>query len=265
MAAGDAAFFVEVKKDMARGESYEQFLEKFKPKKTTDDCFTPNNIYGIVKDWAVKRYGITEKIVRPFWPDGDYEKGDYTGAVVIDNPPFSIFTKIIDFYLENGVKFFLFFQTQTLFSSFREGVCYLPCEASVTYENGARVNTSFVTNMSSHLIETAPDLCAAINKADRENNRKRQLPRMKYPDEVITATRMAAPCKHGQRITIDRDEAHFTRALDEQRERKKTIYGGGYILSSKATTRVRAARERAARGYAWSLSEREEEIRKGLK
>lgn len=126
--------------------------------------------------------------------------------------------------------------------------------------------------MSDHLIETAPDLCAAIDKANRESEGKRQLPRMEYPDEVITATRMGALCKYGQRITIDRDEAHFTRALDEQRERNKNIYGGGYILSSKATTRVRAARVRAAREraaneyeYTWTLSEREEEIRKGLK
>lgn len=24
-----------------KGESYEEFVEKFKPKKTTDDCYTP--------------------------------------------------------------------------------------------------------------------------------------------------------------------------------------------------------------------------------
>lgn len=123
MAAGDAAFFVEVKKDMARGESYEQFLEKFKPKKTTDDCYTPDNVYEVVKSWAVKRYGITERIMRPFYPGGDFEKEDYTGAVVIDNPPFSIFAKIIDFYLENGVKFFPFLSNQhALFFIPRRGV-----------------------------------------------------------------------------------------------------------------------------------------------
>lgn len=26
---------------MAKGENYEEFVEKFKPKKTTDDCYTP--------------------------------------------------------------------------------------------------------------------------------------------------------------------------------------------------------------------------------
>ena len=27
-------------------------MEKFKPKKTTDDCYTPPEIYEVIKDWA---------------------------------------------------------------------------------------------------------------------------------------------------------------------------------------------------------------------
>lgn len=37
---------------------YEDFLEKFKPKLTTDDCFTPENVYQVIKDWAVERYKL---------------------------------------------------------------------------------------------------------------------------------------------------------------------------------------------------------------
>ena len=33
---------------------YEGFCEKFKPRKTTDDCYTPANVYEAVKAWAVK-------------------------------------------------------------------------------------------------------------------------------------------------------------------------------------------------------------------
>ena len=62
---------------MARGETYEQFVEKFKPKKTTDDCYTPPLVYEAIKQWACAEYGISpEKIVRPFWPGGDYEQFD---------------------------------------------------------------------------------------------------------------------------------------------------------------------------------------------
>ena len=33
---------------MARGESYKEFVEKFKPKKTTDDCYTPPEIWDVI-------------------------------------------------------------------------------------------------------------------------------------------------------------------------------------------------------------------------
>ena len=33
-------------------EDYKAFVEKFKPKKTTDDCYTPANIYEAVLEWA---------------------------------------------------------------------------------------------------------------------------------------------------------------------------------------------------------------------
>ena len=37
---------------------YEGFVDKFKPKKTTDDCYTPAEVYGAVLNY-VKKY--TEK------------------------------------------------------------------------------------------------------------------------------------------------------------------------------------------------------------
>ena len=50
---------------------YKAFVEKFKPKKTTDDCYTPPNIYEAVLGWVVQEYGIDpENVVRPFWPGG---------------------------------------------------------------------------------------------------------------------------------------------------------------------------------------------------
>ena len=89
---------------------YEGFVEKFKPKKTTDDCYTPTEVYGAVLDWAARRYGFDPAcVVRPFYPGGDYEAFDYPeGCVVLDNPPFSILAKIQRFYLERGIRFFLF-------------------------------------------------------------------------------------------------------------------------------------------------------------
>lgn len=102
---------------MARGESYKEFIEKFKSKKTTDDCYTPENIYKTVCDWVVDKYKLDGmKIVRPFYPGGDYKSFAYSdNTVVIDNPPFSILSEIKDFYIKNNIKFFLFAPHLTIF------------------------------------------------------------------------------------------------------------------------------------------------------
>lgn len=90
-----------------KGETYEQFVEKFKPKKTTDDCYTPPLIYDGVADWVCTEYGINrDAFCRPFYPGGDYETFDYTGKIVVDNPPFSILSKILRFYIERNINFF---------------------------------------------------------------------------------------------------------------------------------------------------------------
>ena len=43
---------------MARGETYEEFTAKFEPKRTTDDCYTPPEVYGCVLRWAHREYGF---------------------------------------------------------------------------------------------------------------------------------------------------------------------------------------------------------------
>lgn len=130
-------------------EEYEAFTDKFKAKKTTDDCFTPEIVYDAVKDWAISHYKLGDaQILRPFYPGGDYEHEDYPeGCVVIDNPPFSILSQICRFFDEHGIRYFLFAPTLTLFSTNAGKSNYVPVSASVAYENGARVNTSFVTNL----------------------------------------------------------------------------------------------------------------------
>ena len=89
--------------------NYEEFVEKFKPKKTTDDCYTPPIVYDAVLDWVRKNIIGDRPVVRPFYPGGDYKNYDYPeGSVVVDNPPFSIFAKICDFYVARSIPFFLF-------------------------------------------------------------------------------------------------------------------------------------------------------------
>lgn len=52
-------------------EDYAEFVEKFKPKSTTDDCYTPEPVYEEVVRWCESEYGVERSsIVRPFFPGG---------------------------------------------------------------------------------------------------------------------------------------------------------------------------------------------------
>ena len=71
---------------------YDGFIEKFEIKKTTDDCYTPENVFKVVLDYVQTLTDISGlQIIRPFYPGGDYEAVNYPDdCIVIDNPPFSI-------------------------------------------------------------------------------------------------------------------------------------------------------------------------------
>ena len=242
-------------------EEYRAFVEKFKPKKTTDDCYTPPEIYQVVLDYVIARYGIDpEKVVRPFWPGGDYEREEYPdGCVVVDNPPFSMLSRIIDFYQTRGVPFFLFAPTLTCLSSRKHlmDVNHIVCYTSITYANGAKVNTSFVTNLDTDgtVLESAPELSDAIDAMDKRLQRqtKKNLPKYEYPDHVITAAKVNWFAAHHTPYRLNRRDCAPIASLDAMGGRG--IFGGGLLLSDRAAAE-RAAAERAA-AHRWELSERE--------
>ena len=244
------------------GESskeYDAFVEKFKPKLTADDCYTPQNIYETIRDWAVEHYGLQgASIIRPFYPGGDYEREAYPdGCVVIDNPPFSILSKICRFYMEHGIRFFLFAPALTLFS-IAAGACnYLPMSCRITYENGADVRTSFVTNLGDWKIETAPELWKLVDAVNTQNTREGavELPGYTYPDCVMTSIRIA-PTSRWMALRIPASDASFTRVLDAQREQGKTVYGASFLLSEKAAAEKAAAEKAAAEKAAAEKRER---------
>lgn len=160
---------------MAIGETYEEFVKKFdkNAKKTTDDCYTPQAVYDAVLKYVLQRWPeetANARILRPFYPGGDYENEEYgDGCVVVDNPPFSIFSRIVRFYGRRGIPFFLFAPSNTAFQPFHSeafNFTILMTNTKITYENGARVPTSFVTNLpSENIVESVPELRAAIRDA----------------------------------------------------------------------------------------------------
>lgn len=274
-------------------EEYNEFLEKFEAKKTTDDCYTPDVVYEAVAEWVAGEYGLDRSaFVRPFYPGGDFEAFKYEpGAVVVDNPPFSIMSEILRFYTARGIRFFLFASTLTLFSGRGLDVCYVPTGVAVTYENGANVNTSFVTNLERHRIRTAPALHDAIKAANETNQRAmhKELPKYEYPPHVVTSAGVSRYSVHGVDFVVEPEDCHRISDLDAMKESGKAIYGGGFLLSDKAAEdNARAMRERdenvrrkeierleqavenpgatvsESGTVFWKLSEREEEIVRSL-
>lgn len=181
-------------------DEYENFIDKFQTDtaKTTDDCYTPQNIYDAIKDYVIEKYNLTrKKVIRPFYPGGDYQNFTYPkDCVVIDNPPFSILAEIVKWYNKNEIDYFLFSPYLTNFS-IRE-TNHIINDARITYENGAVVNTAFLTNLGEWLIETDPKLQEIIEEENKKNIKKgKELPKYEYPDEVILSTTIGQLSKNG--------------------------------------------------------------------
>lgn len=244
--------------DPAKFNDYDGFVEKFKPKKTTDDCYTPPYIYEAVAGYVACRWNIDpESFVRPFYPGGDYERYDYPdGCTVVDNPPFSILSEIIAFYQERGIRFFLFAPHLTLFSTIPNGVSAIVCNCKIIYENGADVPTSFKTNLPAPFISNAPDLYAAVMEAQKLHKTERKLPKREYPRELLMVSMLDKATRNGIPFSAERGECAKVSKLDCQ-ERGKSLFGGGYLLGRGAAARLEAARLEAAERF--ELSERERE------
>ena len=267
---GDADWFSRDKKDGAErqegNDEYNEFLDRHEIKKTTDDCYTPDNVYEAIADWVAKEWNLDRKnFVRPFYPGGDYKSVKYKkDAVVVDNPPFSILSEIIRWYCGKGIRFFLFAPALSLFTAAGSDVEYMPIGVQITYENGASVNTSFVNNIGDSRIYLSPELYQAVDAANDENLRAmhRELPKYEYPMEAVLAGRIYKLAKYGQTLKVPKAECVYRDQLDAQKELGKTAFGGLFLLSERAAAE-RAAAERAA-ATRWKLSEKEMEIVKSL-
>ena len=261
--------------NLEEDEEYQKFLEKFELKKTTDDCYTPPLVYDALADWVANEYHLNKRdFVRPFYPGGDYQNETYTpGCVVVDNPPFSIMSEILNFYNGRGIRYFLFAPHLTMFNaSSSSSSSSIVVGVSITYENGASVNTSFITNLepTTVRIRTAPTLYAAVKSANDVNLKqaRRELPRYSYDLHVVTSAMLSPYSRLGIDFIITKQESERIAKLDAQKSTGVRIYGGGYLISDRLfaerekAEREKEEREKAEREKAerWELSERELEI-----
>ena len=252
-----------------RFEDYDGFVEKFKPKKTTDDCYTPPHIYQLVRDWVNERIMPLDgvEVVRPFWPGGDYETFDYPpGSVVIDNPPFSMLAKIRRFYNKRGIKYFLFAPGLTMMNSANELVdtTYIIIGTPIVYENGAEVPTGFVTNMlgGDPKIIVAGELSKQVAAAQKKEPKAQR--KIEHPIHMVSSATLRRLAFRGVSLEIGASDCAHVNKLDNY---KGAIFGGGFLLSERAAAEraaaERAAAERAAAERA-ALSDRELKIIQSL-
>lgn len=231
---------------------YDGFVEKFKPKKTTDDCYTPEPVYNAVAQWVRDNIPGLEhaEFIRPFWPGADYTAIDYPdGCCVVDNPPFSILARIVDDYTRAGIRYFLFAPALTLFNYLtKDGCTAVVCSASVTYGNGAVVSTSFLTNCwPGDIAAVVPSsLINAIKAANRQANPKEAQTRYAHDTHVTSSALLGKIANGTVDFEIPRDRCMFIRKAGGQ-----AVFGSGLLLSDgMAQAAAQAAAQATAQATA---------------
>ncbi|UZA12439.1 hypothetical protein LP123_05140 [Moraxella bovis] len=255
-------------------KEYYDWLQKFEKRNTSDDTFTPPAVYDVVLEYVNEHILHLDDLTieRPFYPDGDYQaaaKNYDENTVVIDNPPFSILSKIIDFYIKNNVKFFLFAPALTVFNSMRNCDCTaIIAPSKITYDNGAVVNTCFVTNLCGDVrAMTAPKLYNALQALEQQ---KPTLSKYQYSPNVLMVNNLNKLCKAGIEFSVSANESVFIRKLDSQKEHKKELFGGGLLISDNKAKELQTKELQVKElqfkdnQIVWQLSDRELALVDGL-
>lgn len=244
---------------------YDSFVAKFSDNpKTTDDCFTPKDVYEAVVEYVGTIIDMSDKVIlRPFFPGGDYENSEYPdNGVVIDNPPFSIFTKCCSFYSMHKIPFFLFGPGLTIASCCKFCTAVIIAD-QITFENGAKIKCNFASNLyGDTMILTAP-LLSQLIAACPSQNLKVNLPKFRYPDEVLDVSAMQTICRGGIEFKVMRNECEIIRNLDLH-PKDGGLFGDHFLLSAtkgadKEAARLRA-QEAARQAIPIELSKRERRI-----
>ena len=243
---------------------YESYIAKFAEReKTTDDTYTPKDVYEAVLKYVGEVYDLSDKeILRPFYPGGDYKNAEYPeDGVVIDNPPFSIFTEICRWYSARHVPFFLFGPGLTISQCCRYCTAVIIAH-QIKFDNGAKIQCNFASNLfGDTLIMTAPRLNQLIMSC-KSQDLKVKLPKYDYPEELLSVSDMQIICRGDIELRVSRSEAVICRNLDNHPKSGGQLFGNHFLLSkAKAKEKAKAkAKEEAARVIHLSLSPREQRI-----
>ena len=225
----------------------------------------PPDIYEAVLDYVRSIYPMEGKeVLRPFYPGGDYEHAEYPeDGVVIDNPPFSMFTKICKFYSERKIPFFIFGPGLTIFSCLK--YCSVVVIApEIKFSNGVKIHCNFATNLIGDVLVTiSPELSKTI-AACPSQPQKANFTKYQYPKELLGVTDLQTMAKGNLPFSVKRSEAVLVRNLDKH-PKKCGLYGDHLLISEAAAVKTAAVKAAAVKAIPVKLSKRERAIIDNLK
>ena len=243
---------VAVQRKRGRDETfrdYDAYVAKFADApKTTDDTYTPADVYEAVVGWLSEKGKITggTRIIRPFYPGGDFEGADYPpGCAVIDNPPFSIVSKVCKWYACRGTGFFLFCPAFTS-ARLSEFCTVVQIGVPIRFENGARLPVAFASNMfGSAAAIAAGDLTQKIEGCKSQKKDAKEIRKMQWPDEIVTVSTLRSIAAGGGTFELDRrDSVMVTKAGGVN------VYGGVWLSAKAAEAKAARVSAEAAKAKA---------------
>lgn len=232
----DLELFERAPRIKAEYRDYDEWVAHFSYNpKTTDECWTPPDVYDAVLAYVGTLIDMNGRtVVRPFFPGGSYEETEYpSGCIVVDNPPFSMFTRITEFYRDRGILFFLFGPGLTIGSG--RG-CIIVTGKQIRYENGACVPTEFCSNIPGlPTLSTAPELGELIEGCESQKTKGKKLKSYDFPEELLSVSDLRTIASGGVSFSVD--ECVKIRKLDNH----KDLFGDHWLISkAKAEAKAKA-------------------------
>lgn len=217
--------------------------------------------------YAVERYHLQGKhIVRPFIPGGDYQKYVYDkNDVVVDNPPFSMTTKIAKWYVDHNIPFFLFINGLygvSLSRGLHGKATVIATNANVSFYNKGsekRIKLGFVTNLEPKNIVLRGDATLTSKLNGLVN--KKSFKRFRYPENFLKNNDILAALQRNVELKLTTDNCLFEDNLDYHKAQRVAVFGGGYLVNDKLYAEFKESLKHDLPGtYCVTLSTREKAI-----
>ena len=131
-----------------------------------------------------------------------------------------------------------------------EKTCAIIISSEIIYDNGAKVQTGFITNLDKSRVRTAPELNQAIKYANNQfiKSPKKKIIKKEYPENITSSALLNKIAKVP--FELKNEDLKFTRKVGGV-----AIYGCGAYISSRKAAELKAAELKAAELKAAELKE----------